>query len=664
MVGINLMKTKMLCVIPGMFVLLLGLTGCIGNIPPDTGKQAAYEFKNFGTMIPEAGGALVIHGPGKSGKIDTIYMMFNNAKGSWFMVAVDTNTGQSVQYFAPEHDTNRATACVGPDNKIYVGTVGEQSASNLAGRVYVFDPKNPDKGIVSLGKPSQGDGYFFGLTGAPDGKIYMGSYGNCKLLAYNPADGAFTDYGPVVDDEMYSSSIAPASEEFVYVGVGVSRYRIIRVNLKNGVREEVRLADETEEYTKATGTYLGIDGNIYCRLGKKDAPCIIEGLVMRPLAEGEKPAPKYGVHTIKDYTFNYDWDNRIISFTKSDGVSGMWKFDYTGAAAHLFMLRKGPDDLLLGSSDLPLRLFSFDLKTRAHRNLRNPNPKAGGEIYSIHQHNPTQVYMGSYPLADMIVWDPTKPWETVNGRAQKEGTNPIGLGYLGDEQNRPYDMITGPDGFVYVCTTATYGAVGGAITKLDPNTNTWKIFRYPVGNHAISKLCRVPGDERHIAGGTLSAATGYKLGAFGDAKLFYWDTKEDTVAAIFDLPIEKAQYLLQLEPTKDGMLIGTCGKGFTELYLFAFDTKTREFIHVDNISELVNGYIWETNKFSKPYKGKIYFTNNSNIYTIDIKTFEIDVIAHYEGAKRGTVIARDPVNNRMALYFITESELVAMYLEP
>ena len=36
--------------------------------------------------------------------------------------------------------------------------------------------------------------------------------------------------------------------------------------------------------------------------------------------------------------------------------------------------------------------------------------------------------------ADMVVWDPTKPWKTVNGKAQEEGTNPTALGYLGDDE--------------------------------------------------------------------------------------------------------------------------------------------------------------------------------------------------------------------------------------
>ena len=36
------------------------------------------EFENFGMMVPEAGNGMVLHGPGKSGEVDTIYMIFNN----------------------------------------------------------------------------------------------------------------------------------------------------------------------------------------------------------------------------------------------------------------------------------------------------------------------------------------------------------------------------------------------------------------------------------------------------------------------------------------------------------------------------------------------------------------------------------------------------------
>ena len=61
----------------------------------------------------------------------------------------------------------------------------------------------------------------------------------------------------------------------------------------------------------------------------------------------------------------------------------------------------------------------------------------------------------------------------------------------------------------------------------------------------------------------------------------------------------------------------------------------------------------------------MYFTTNNRIFTVDCKNYELNVLAEYEGAFRGAVLVRDRgAGNRMACYFTTKTELVAMYLEP
>ena len=67
--------------------------------------------------------------------------------------------------------------------------------------------------------------------------------------------------------------------------------------------------------------------------------------------------------------------------------------------------------------------------------------------------------------------------------------------------------------------------------------------------------------------------------------------------------------------------------------------------------------------FSEPYKGKIYFTARGKILTVDTTTFAVEKVADYPDAFRGGFLTRDPgKEDRMAYYFITTTELVAMYL--
>ncbi|HJN14255.1 MAG TPA: hypothetical protein QGH10_02130, partial [Armatimonadota bacterium] len=587
------------------------------------------EFENFGTMVPDAGPAIVACGPGASGEVDSIYMAFSNAKDSWFMVVVDTQTGAGAQYQAPDAERMPKYVCAGPDGKMYVGSLG--------GVLYVFDPADADAGIVSLGKVCDGEGYLFDLTSGPDGRLYMGSYPGGKLLCYDPRSGEFIDYGRAADDEMYTQFVAPFSEDYAYIEVGVKRHRVVRMNLKTGAREEVALPDGFEDYPGHCRIWLGTDGVVQSYLAGEKQHAVIEGLKMRAITPQES-AGMYGRLSVPGMSFKYDLDARSIDYTQADGETGEWSFTYADAAAPLYMLREGVDGAIYGSSYLPLSLFMFDPIARERQTLGNPFNVAGGQTYAILPVSPTQVYAGAYGDADFIRYDSTRPWLTVDGKAAAEGTNPTYLGTLGDEQNRPYDMLLGPDGFVYVATSADYGKRGGAVTKLDPETDTWTVYRNCVPDHAIGSLSRIAGDDRLIAGGSLAMATGEAPDTLGDAKLFLWDTTQDKVVYQTSPPVAGMQYILQLESTDEGILVGTCGRDYNELHLFAFDPKTREFIHNEDISELAGGYIYETSVITPPRQGKMLFTADGKICAIDASTFAVSIVAEYPGAARGGAI--------------------------
>jgi len=237
------------------------------------------------------------------------------------------------------------------------------------------------------------------------------------------------------------------------------------------------------------------------------------------------------------------------------------------------------------------------------------------------------------------------------------------FGTLGEEQNRPYDILLGPDGFVYIATTADYGKVGGALTKLDPRTDTWTVHRNCIPRHGVGSLARIAGDERLIAGGSTALASGHEPGTLGDAKLFLWDTVKDSVVHEAALPVDGMWYILQLESTDDGVLIGTCGRNYKELHLFAFDPKKREFLLCKDLSPVTGGYIFETSTLTPPHQGKMLFTTNGKICAIDATTFEVEVIAEYPGASRGGVVLED-AERGAAYYFVTHTDLVGMRLDP
>jgi len=610
-------------------------------------------------MVTSAGAGQILQGPGRSGKMDTVYLLFNNARNGWFMLVVDTNTGQSTQYNAPGAQGMVKSQCVAPDGRIYVGTVG--------GRLFVFDPAQPEAGVTDLGQVCKGEGYLFGLTGAPDNRLYMGSYPGAKLLCYDPASGTFTDHGRVVDNEQYSLYIAPCDERFIYVGVGVVRPRILRVDLKTGKREDVQFPEGFEDREGTCSVFRSADGRICSRLGATDTYCCVEGTHMTVVDRKKlKPIYYYNQTAIPNLHFSCDWDARTLRYRRADGSKGVWRFDYHGATSGLFAVNQGMDGTLYGSSFLPLHLFSFDPKTGQAQNLGDPFPNAGGgQVYSILAHSPTQVYFGAYAKADLIVYDPTRPWQTSGGKAAKEGTNPISLGKIGEEQCRPYSMIDGPDGQVYIATTATYGKTGGAVTKLDPKTNAWQVHRHCIRNHGIGVLSPIAGEGRLIAGGSMSMATGHPPGVFGEPQLFLWDTAQDKVVYQTPPPVAGMWYILQLQTTEDGLLVGTCGKNYKELHLFVFDPKKREFLSCKDVSETTGGYIYEGTGLTRAHQGKMYFTTPGRILSVDVKTFDVRLVAACPGATKCGVLCRDPTSDkRLVYYFLAGVDLRAMRLNP
>ncbi|MBI2298993.1 MAG: hypothetical protein HYU66_08630 [Armatimonadetes bacterium] len=617
------------------------------------------EFEDLGVMVPEAGEPRTLAGPGRTGQVDTLYMLFGNALGDWFMVALDTTTGKSIQYNSSGGEALVTACCVGPDDRVYAGTVG--------GRLFRFDPKRPTEGIVDLGHVCAGEGYLFALTSGPDGRLYMGSYPGGKLLGYDPAREQFLDFGRAADDEMYTQFVAPLSAEYAYVEAGVVRHRVVRMNLRTGAREEVRLPEGFTDYKGYCNIYLAADGRVNSYLAEAKTYSVIEGTQMRAVTDDKVNTTPYGRRTFPDVTLTYDWAVRTVHHTSPDGTPGTWKFDYTGAASSLFIVAAGPAGCLYGSSYLPLRLFRVDLATREHEDLGNPFPVAGGEAYSITTYSPTQVYAVAYGDDDIILYNPSQPWRTQDGKAAREGTNPLSLGVLGEEQNRCYDSLVGPDRMLYLATTATYGKLGGSLTRLDPRSNTWQVFRNVVPDQALGALSTVPGDARLIAGGSVALGSGRQPGSLGEPKLFLWDTREQRVVYQAAPPVPGMWYILQLEATEEGLLIGTCGRDYDKLHLFVFDPKSRKFIHHHDITGLTGGYgyIAEATGFTQPYHGRMYFTANGRILAVDTRTFAVSVVAEYKGALRGGVLAADPAHgNRMTYFFLTGTDLIAMPLPP
>ena len=163
------------------------------------------QFESLGVPVTRAGLMGVIVGPGPNEGTERIYFNFRQDGGKLFLVAVDPETGAAEQ-FQSQAGSGAWGFIVGPDNKIYLGT-HEGPDANDSGRILVFDPKNPDKQIQIVGRPSETETYLWMFTNGQDGKIYACTYPKAKLVSYDPKTNEMADLGVMDSTQMYTRSI-------------------------------------------------------------------------------------------------------------------------------------------------------------------------------------------------------------------------------------------------------------------------------------------------------------------------------------------------------------------------------------------------------------------------------------------------------------------------
>ena len=145
----------------------------------------------------------------------------------------------------------------------------------------------------------------------------------------------------------------------------------------------------------------------------------------------------------------------------------------------VFRLSYGPGDARFGSTEVPLYIFevkpeSGDLTTLGYLGEREI-PGSSGEIYFLLPHRRSLV-MGAYgSIAPLMGYDPARPFdpivETIGGSSfltSARHGNPYAFRFPnGDRSWRPWEMVMGPHGKVYVGSIAGYGVPGGALTVVN-----------------------------------------------------------------------------------------------------------------------------------------------------------------------------------------------------
>jgi streptogramin lyase len=496
-------------------------------------------------------------GPGRTGKMDTIYLSFNQYDAPLFLLAVNPDTGQMRQFNGPlSSEMGSWGFTVDHKQRIYLG-------SYYGAHLLRFDPKTEK--WDDLGQPAGGgESFICSLTTAPDGKIWGGTYPSAMLFSYDPKTGVSENFDRMDPEQFYCYPTA-GHDGLIYCAILFAKTDIVVFDPVKKVKKSL-IAPEIRKPGRVN-LYLGKDGKVYSHFATSDQWFRVED-AERLIGVSRADVPLIP-RALPDGRIFYSVNNNILRV--EDPVTRERReipLRYEAAGSFIFVVGTGPDEKIYGSSMLPLRLFAYDPRKNSLLNLGKAS-HATGEIYSMSPLN-GRLYVCSYPEARVSVYDPSKPLRF----GDSEDSNPRDLGPMGGELYRPRAMISGPHGNVYIGGYPDYGLLGGAIGVYDPTRNEKRVYRHVITNQSIASLSYVEKLDLIAAGSSVLGGTGTRA-VEKEAKLMLWDPKEEK--KIFEItPAPGAKTILSLATTVDGMVYGITN----DEKVFVFDPGKQEITKI------------------------------------------------------------------------------------
>lgn len=569
----------------------------------------------------------------------SVLVTFSQNNGGFFVLDVDLETGDVAQFpvtTAKESTFSTATYRSPVTGILYIGSAWDA-------RLHRFDPAHPERGVEVLG--SLGDGATFptGISEAPDGTLWIGTYPKAELIKYVPDTGEFTYFGSVNEDENYLYPLA-GDDGTVAALVRVVRPHIVVIDPVSGESRGVGLeiTDKTDE-SQFLEFFKGVDRRLYAR--SHTGNFLIEGLTAKPV--NRLPARMSGVHAAGEHGYQapyvmpggwqveilnpYSGAPRDLLLTNTDPKipSKRLTMNWEGGGSNLHVIMEGPDGHLYGSSYLPNRLYRASLDGTMAEDLGQFS-LAAGQAYSGAVVD-GKVYLASYPGSRLSVFDPDQRMRF----GLESGDNPRDLGRLDEVGLRPNDLIASPDGRLWMGSGPDYGLIGGTLAWYDPATGASKSHRAIVPDLSPISLLWLDDLQQVLVGLSIEVGTGAQVQQL-DAGWALWDPKNDELAWWGNLGIEDMADAASMAPAGDGLVYTVIGRGDHLLTtgaprirprLALIDPATRELVSLSWLPEEYGDLSWHGRHALKVAPdGQVYGATAYAIFRIIPGTTDVELI--------------------------------------
>lgn len=526
------------------------------------------------------------------------------------------------------------------DGSVYVATFYD-------GKLFRWDPAT--KVMTDLGTPVAGATYLYGLTAAPDGTIYGGTYPNAHAFAYKPGSG-FTDFGVASPDDtsMYVKSTAyDPVHNALYVGLQTNP-RIRRLDLATRTWSDISLPVPATVTSIIDLDYA--DGRIFANAGgflrvvdtttntevpvtdtKTGAVTTTFSLAARGVSEARQGGVYFStVDSGKVVLARYDLATNQVTATSVESRRG-------ALIGYGWRNEGGHDVLYALAGNYSGGGFRYDVNTGAVGSMQYPiNPAPSPLQNVLPSADGSKVYVDAFLNGNATVYDVTansysaiarlgqvEGWTLLNGKVYA-GTYPNGtlLEYDPatnavrnfvrlqdtDQQIRPIEAQA-HDGKVYFGTEPDYGQRGGAVAILDPVSGTVDVTRNIVQDHTVASIA-FAGDKMFVGTSTEGGTGTNPLP--GSGHLVQWDPATKQVVKDI-VPVEGAGSVNSLVTGRNGDLYG-----LADGTLFQLDPATmtvRRSLKVGSGSAASDGtLIFHPN-------GYLYVSTGFSTYVVDPLAF-------------------------------------------
>lgn len=531
-----------------------------------------------------------------------------------YLLCVDVDRGETTQVPYPEGVPfpGAFASLLSRNGKFYTGE---------GGFLLEFDPGRGQ--FTFHGKPHAAAQHFVGqsIIDGPDGRLYIGTHPDCRLVSFDPATATFQDHGQLDSAEHYFNTLAFDRAGWFYGGIGTARMSLPACRPATG---EVRqLLPEAQRTVGSAAVYTATDGKAYGNAGAqwfrlfegKAEP--IEKSQAGPRAPGGQIG--YGGR-IGDWGDGRTWrvsleESWVEVTDPATKAARRLPLKYTSGGAQITSMVTGPDGNVYASSAHPMHFVRFDPQAGKMADL-GPVKGVGGGNFCAMAVQGRLIAAPSYSSGIFHLFDTARPFNGGHG----DEPNPRELARWSEDICRPRAAAAHPDGkHVFMAGFAGYGRVGGGLGIVDLASGQATLVRHEqlIPNQSTIALQVLP--DGTLVGGTSVEAPGGGHTQATEAVLYVYDWQKRAVLHQL-APVPGVRDIVCIAVGPNGHVYGLAAGG----QLFVYAPAARTITHREDCGAF--GAPLRAGLVPQP-DGQLYAAFSNAVVRIDPATCKAEVIA-------------------------------------